>query len=425
MTHPPPRRLLAHRLAAAAALATLVVACVSQSPAPSPSSQPTSASGSDGPTGTPIASPPATPPPLRSGPDALAVQSIVGGFDHPTAVTNAGDGSERLFVVERVGRIRIVNPDGSVAAEPFLDIIPRVLSGYLEQGLLGLSFHPNYLVTGRFFVNYTRQPDGANVIAEFRVSTSTGNADPASERILLAIPDPAVNHNGGGLAFGPDRNLYIGLGDGGGQNDQYGNAQNLSSLLGKILRIDVDAPRSSGRPYAIPADNPFASGGGAPEIWAIGMRNPWRISFDREWHDLFIGDVGGGSWEELDRQPADAPGGLNYGWPVMEGRHCLAGSCNVSGLVEPIAEYGHDQGCSMIGGYVYRGHAQPELNGVYVFGDWCSGWIFTLQVDEGTVTPKTVLQSGLQISSFGEDEAGEIYLVDYDGGGLYRVVLPD
>jgi glucose/arabinose dehydrogenase len=420
MTHPSPRGQAALRLVAAAALALLAAACGSTSPTASPSTSPTVTEPSPAPSPTPEP----TPPPLRSGPDTLAVEPIAGPFDHPVAVTNAGDGSERLFVVERVGRIRIVNPDGSVAPEPFLDIVPRVLSGGQEQGLLGLAFHPRYQVTGRFFVNYTRQPDGANVIAEYRVSTAAGAADPASERILLAIPDPAANHNGGALVFGPDRLLYIALGDGGGQNDQFGNAQNLNSLLGKLLRIDVDGTAAAGRAYAIPADNPFANGGGAPEIWAIGMRNPWRISFDRAWHDLYIGDVGGESWEEIDRQPPDAAGGLNYGWPIMEGRHCLAGSCTITGYVQPIAEYSHDQGCSVIGGYVYRGAVQPELQGVYVFGDWCSGRIFTLDVDGETITPKTVLESGLQVSSFGEDEAGEIYLVDFAGGGLYRVVVP-
>lgn len=412
------------RLALVAALA-VVLGGACESATPTVSSTPgTSASASPAESPSPAES---TLPPLPSGPDALALELVASGFSDPTHVTHAGDGSGRLFVVERGGRIRIVNPDGSVSAQPFLDITSRVLTSGLEQGeqgLLGLVFHPNYATTGRFFVNYTRQPDGTNVIAEFKASRSPDVADPASERTLIGLADPAPNHNGGGLAFGPDGYLYIALGDGGGQNDQYGNAQSVNSLLGKILRIDVDAPRSSGRPYGIPDGNPFAAGGGAPEIWAIGMRNPWRISFDREWGDLYIADVGGGSWEEINRQPADAPGGLNYGWPIMEGRHCLSTSCTVAGFVEPIAEYGHDQGCSVIGGHVYRGQDQPELYGIYVLGDWCSGLLFTLQVDEGTVTPKVVLESGLQISSIGEDEAGEMYLVDLAGGGLYRIVVP-
>ena len=183
-------------------------------------------------------------------------------------------------------------------------------------------------------------------------------------------------------------------------------------------------PRPAGRAYAIPPTNPFATSGGAPEIWAYGLRNPWRFSFDREWGDIFIGDVGGGAWEEINRQPADGPGGLNYGWPIMEGRHCRTGTCTITGFVQPIAEYDHNSGCSVIGGFVYRGTAQPDLDGVYVFGDWCSGILFTLQVDEGTITPKPVLSSGLAVSSFGEDESGEIYLVDFAGGGLYHVVLP-
>jgi len=421
MTHPPRRQPTAFRLAVLAAFAVLGGGCVSESPALSPSIRP---AATPEPSPSPSPTPEPTPVPLRSGPDALGLELVTGPFALPTAVTNAGDGSERLFVVERAGRIRIVNRDGTVEPAPFLDIVPRVLSGGQEQGLLGLAFHPSDRTTGRFYVAYTRQADGADVVAEYRVSSAADTADLASERILLAIPDPAPNHNGGGLAFGPDGYLYIALGDGGGQNDQFGNAQNLNSLLGKLLRIDVDGIPAAGLAYAIPADNPFANGGGAPEIWAIGMRNPWRISFDRAWHDLYIGDVGGGNWEEIDRQPPDAAGGLNYGWPIMEGRHCLAGSCVIEGYVQPIAEYSHDLGCSVIGGYVYRGEAQPELQGVYMFGDWCSGRIFTLDVDGETMTPRNVLESGLQVSSFGEDEAGEVYVVDFAGGGLYRVVVP-
>jgi glucose/arabinose dehydrogenase len=425
MVHRSVRRPTVRSLVLVAGSAVLLAACVSGTPSPSGSPF---ASFSRTPEPSPSVSlPPSEPasqPPLASGPDVLALEQVAAGFASPTAVTNAGDGSDRLFVVGRGGSIRIVNPGGNVSETPFLDITAKVYTGGLERGLLGLVFHPDYEDNGRFFVAYTRQPAGANTIAEYRVSAQPGRADPASERILISVPDPAANHNGGGLAFGPDGYLYISMGDGGGQNDQFGNGQNRNVLLGKILRIDVDAPPASGRAYAIPPTNPFATSGGAPEIWAYGMRNPWRITFDREWDDLFIGDVGGGAWEEINRQPADAPGGLNYGWPIMEGRHCRSGSCTITGLVQPIAEYDHGSGCSVIGGYVYRGTAQPELDGVYVFGDWCSGFLFTLQVDEGTITPKVVLQSGMQVSSFGEDEAGEIYLVDFAGGGLYHVVLP-
>ncbi len=414
---PPSRKLLA----VLAGGVVLLASCMSASPSPSESP---SSSSEPSPSASPSPSEAAaSQPPLASGPDALAVEQVAGGFTNPTAVTNAGDGSDRLFVVGREGTIRIVNPGGNVAATPFLDITSLVLSGN-ERGLLGLAFHPDYVENGRFFVAYTRRPDGANTVAEYRVSAQPALADPASGRILISVLDPAANHNGGGLAFGPDDYLYISMGDGGGQDDQYGNGQNLNTLLGKLLRIDVDGSPAAGRAYAIPPTNPFATSGGAPEIWAYGLRNPWRFSFDREWGDIFIGDVGGGAWEEINRQPADGPGGLNYGWPIMEGRHCRTGTCTITGFVQPIAEYDHSSGCSVIGGFVYRGTAQPDLDGVYVFGDWCSGILFTLQVDEGTITPKPVLSSGLAVSSFGEDDSGEIYLVDFAGGGLYHVVLP-
>jgi glucose/arabinose dehydrogenase len=402
------------------ALVALVAACTSPTSTPSPTSTVAGSSAS----AAASESPAQTAAPVPPDPDGVALERVAGPFTMPAGIANAGDGSGRLFIVEQGGVIRIVGANGAVAATPFLDISSRIAFGG-ERGLLGLAFHPRYAANGRFFVDYTRASDGATVIAEYRATADAGLADPASERILLIIPQPAPNHNGGMLAFGPDGYLYIGMGDGGGQNDQFQNAQDPNRLLGKILRIDVDTPGSSGRAYAIPPDNPFFGGGGSAEVWTVGERNPWRFSFDREWGDLWVGDVGGGDWEEIDRQPADAPGGLNYGWPIMEGKHCKDGaSCTIDPYTLPVAEYGHDQGCAVVGGYVYRGEAQPGLTGVYLFGDWCSGLVFTLQADAGTVSPKLVLRSGLQISSFGEDESGEIYLVDLAGGGLYHVTVP-
>jgi len=407
----------------AMAVMAIAAACTSASATPSPSLTPT---------GTAATSPSAvaSPTPAETGagvppdPNGVALARVAGPFTMPIAVTNAGDESGRLFVVQQGGVIRIVGANGAVAATPFLDISSLVAFGG-ERGLLGLAFHPRYAANGRFFVDYTRAADGATVIAEYRATADAGLADAASGRVLLVIPQPAANHNGGNLAFGPDGYLYIGMGDGGGQNDQFHNAQDPNRLLGKILRIDVDSPAASGLAYAIPPSNPFFGGGGSPEIWTVGQRNPWRFSFDREWGDLWVGDVGGGDWEEINRQPADAAGGLNYGWPIMEGKHCKDGaSCSIDPYTLPVAEYGHDQGCAVVGGYVYRGQAQPGLTGVYLFGDWCSGLVFSLQADAGTVSPKVVAQSGLQISSFGEDEAGEVYLVDLAGGGLYHVTVP-
>jgi glucose/arabinose dehydrogenase len=405
----------------------LVAACTSASPSPSEppaSSRPSeSAAPSVGPS-APSAEPPGSPAPLVSGPDALVVEPVAEGFVRPTVIANAGDGSGRLFIGQREGRIDVVEPDGSLRAAAFLDLTARVLSGG-ERGLLGIAFHPEYEDNGRFFVAYTARPGGDNTVSEFTVSDDPAVADPGSERVLLAVPDPAANHNGGSLAFDQAGYLYVSMGDGGGQNDQFRNGQNLNSLLGKLLRIDVDASPAAGRAYAIPPDNPFAGGGGAPEIWAYGLRNPWRMSFDRASGDLFIGDVGGGAWEEINRETPAVTGGLNYGWPIMEGRHCLGGgTCVTDGLTQPIAEYSHDFGCSVIGGYVYRGSAEPALQGAYVFADYCSRLLFTLEVSGSTFSPKVVLQSELGVSAFGEDDAGELYLVDFDGGGLYRVGVP-
>jgi glucose/arabinose dehydrogenase len=326
-----------------------------------------------------------------------------------------------MFVVEQAGRIHVVEADGSVVDSPFLDLSARILYGG-ERGLLGLAFHPNYAENGRFFVNYTRLPNGENTVSEFQASDPAAPAvDAGSERVLVSVPDPAANHNGGALAFGPDGYLYLAMGDGGGQSDQFGNSQNLNSLLGKILRIDIDGSPAAGLAYAIPPDNPFAAGGGSPEIWAYGVRNPWRITFDRATGDLYIADVGGSAWEEINQQPAGAAGGVNYGWPLMEGSGCRVASCP-AGLVTPLAAYDHSLGCTVIGGYVYRGTAQPAMTAAYLFADWCSGIVFTLDLDGGQAVVKQILNSGLGPSSFGEDEAGEMYLVDHDGGGVYRVL---
>ncbi len=406
---------------------TLLTACSSPIESPAPSD------GSSVPNVTPGASasveqtrPGSSNPPLVTGPDRLHLETLVSGLDHPIGIGQAGDGSGRLFINEQAGLVRVVRSDGTLLGRPFVDLRDRVESGG-ERGLLGVAFHPDFSRNRRLFVDYTRRGDGATIVSELSASPDGTTADPASERVLLTVAQPYANHNGGQIAFGPDGYLYIGLGDGGSGGDPHGNAQSLQALLGKILRIDVNGARVDGRPYAIPADNPFASGGlrpggGLPEIWAYGLRNPWRFSFDREWGDLYIGDVGQGAWEEIDRQPGDSRGGENYGWPVMEGRHCYSGQCNQSGFVRPIAEYSHSEGCSVTGGYVYRGARQPALLGVYVFADYCSGTIFSLQVDEGTITPKSVAVSGRNVTSFGEGEDGEIYLVATDGT-LSRLVV--
>ncbi|HEX9370928.1 MAG TPA: PQQ-dependent sugar dehydrogenase [Roseiflexaceae bacterium] len=336
----------------------------------------------------------------------------------PDFVTHADDGSGRLFVVEKGGTIAILR-DGKRAAKPFLDITTLVNSSGSEQGLLGLAFHPDYKQNGRFFVYYTAQ-NGDNTLARYQVSGDPDAADPNSGVVLFAVPDPAPNHNGGMLAFGPDGYLYVGLGDGGSAGDPWGNAQNRGVLLGKLLRLDVD----KGDPYAIPPDNPWAAGGDARgEVWAYGLRNPWRFSFDRATGDLYIADVGQYKYEEIDFQPAGAKGGLNYGWNVREGLHCYRDqSCSSEGFVDPIYEYTHDSGCSVTGGYVYRGASFPRLQGTYFFSDYCSGTIWSLrQSAPGQWQQRELLQSRLGVSSFGEDQAGELYVTDL-GGGVYQVV---
>lgn len=340
-------------------------------------------------------------------PNAYTWQPLVAGFQRP--VDLQVDGSGRLFVIEKVGRIRIIQ-DGQLLQASFLDITDRVGSSGNEQGLLGLAFHPQYAQNGRFFVNYTDN-NGHNVIARFNVSSDPNLADPTSETNLINVSDPFPNHNGGVLTFGPDGDLYAGLGDGGSGGDPFGNAQNTGVLLGKILRLDVD----SGEPYGIPSDNPFGN-----EVWAYGLRNPWRISFDRLTGDLYIGDVGQNAWEEIDFLEAGSPGAANFGWNYREGRHDYEGN-TPEGVIEPVAEYGHPEGgCSVTGGYVYRGESMPEWNGIYLYGDYCTGLIWGLIRSDGDWQSQLLFDMDVTITSFGQDESGEIYLVS-DSGGIYRL----
>ena len=356
-------------------------------------------------------------------PAPYRLAEVASGFSRPLDLTHAGDGSGRLFVVEQSGKIKIVQ-DGQVLPEPFLDvsglISPEALGdGYTERGLLGLAFHPNYAENGLFFIDYTDH-DGHSVIARYRVSDDDPNrADPESAEPILYVLQPYANHNGGQLAFGPDGYLYVSFGDGGSGGDPEGNGQNLSTLLGALLRLDVDA--ASGEGYAVPEDNPFVGREDArPEIWAWGLRNVWRFSFDRATGDLYMADVGQNKWEEIDFQPAESTGGENYGWNAYEGTHPYSGDAPASDVVMPILEYGHENGwCSVTGGYVYRGEALPDLQGYYLYGDWCTGTIWAARRDaNGDWQSVISLESGRQISAFGEDEAGELYLVDYAGAVL-------
>jgi glucose/arabinose dehydrogenase len=300
--------------------------------------------------------------------------------------------------------------DGELTSEPFLDITGDVDSGGNEQGLLGLAFHPGYADNGRFFV-YVTNNGGDTEVLEYRVSDDPNRADAGSQRELLEVVQPASNHNGGMLEFGPDGYLYVGLGDGGGADDQFGNGQRPDTLLGTILRLDVD----SFEPYAIPPDNPFVDGGGAREVWAYGLRNPWRFSIDAATNTLYIGDVGQSRFEEIDAVDLGL-GGLNYGWPAAEGNDCREGDC--SGFTAPVLTYGHGEGCSVTGGYVYRGEAMPELDGHYFYADWCGGWVRSFRFD-GTVSDEIDWSSELgaigAITSFGTDTAGELYIATGEG----------
>jgi len=353
------------------------------------------------------ATPPAT---------SISLTRVAGGFTRPVAIASAGDGSGRLFIVEQGGTVRILR-NGTVAANPFLNITSLVTAGG-EQGLLGIAFPPGFTTRQSFYVNYTNKAGiGNTAIARFAAGSNPDLADTASRQELLTIVQPFTNHNGGQLAFGPDGLLYIGSGDGGSGGDPLGNGQNTASLLGKILRLDV---LSGVSPYAVPSGNPFGN-----EIWAYGLRNPWRFSFDRQSGDLYLADVGQSAREEINFQPAGSGTGANYGWNIMEGSLCfLLPSCSSAGRILPVAEYDHSGGdCSVTGGYVYRG-STPALQGAYLYGDFCSGRIWGLRRSGVAWENRLLLDSTLQISTFGEDESGELYVADYATGGIFRISAP-
>ena len=331
---------------------------------------------------------------------------ITSGLNRPVDIQSANDGSSKIFIIEKYGVIRVFEND-QLLESPFLNIDDRVNDSGNEMGLLGLAFHPDYEQNGFFYVNYTG--DGGDTrISRFQAS---GNiADPNSEKVLMIIEQPYPNHNGGALAFGPEGYLYAGLGDGGLAGDPQKNGQNTTSLLGKILRLGVN----NGETYSIPSDNPFGN-----EVWAYGLRNPWRISFDRQTGDLYIGDVGQSQWEEIDYLSADSQGGANFGWSIMEGGHGYDGLAQPDMLL-PVAEYSHSEGgCSVTGGYVYRG-AMPEWNGIYLYGDYCRGIVWGLILSNGQWQNQVMFKTGVTITTFGQDESGELYFAS-DSGEVYHL----
>ena len=357
----------------------------------------------------------------------LRIDVVADHLMDPVDVVAAWDGSDRLFVVERPGRIRIVR-GGNILVDPFIDIHERVKSGD-ERGLLSLAFHPLYPADPRLFVDYTDR-NGNTVISEFRTDgANPDRANPDSERILIRIDQPYPNHNGGTVAFGLDGMLYISTGDGGSAGDPHGNGGNLGTLLAKVLRIDVDTPPGEA-PYVVPKDDPFIGQPGArPEIWLTGLRNPWRMRFDRTTGDLWIGDVGQDAWEEIDVARAGV-GGLDFGWNAMEGDHCFkpASGCDRTGLTLPVAEFGHNAGCAVVGGVVVRDPDQPKLDGGYLYGDACTGriWAFDpVGAALGRSKASLVATTGLSLSSLGEGEDGTVYATDVARGRLVRISAAD
>jgi glucose/arabinose dehydrogenase len=380
-------------------LALLAAAC-GGSPT-SPSAEPSTNPGADCAAG-----------PVVTGTPVLQAATIASGLQAPVDLQAAPGDRSRLFVLEQAGRIRIVRSRALVQA-PYLDIVTRVGSGG-ERGLLGLAFHPQFATNGRFYVNYTDR-SGDTHISEFRGSGDA--ADPDSERELMFVRQPFSNHNGGGLAFGPDGMLYIGLGDGGSSGDPMRNGQSLGTRLGKLLRVDVNAS-----PFGVPSDNPFVGRAGVlPEIYAFGLRNPWRFSFDRSTGDLYIGDVGQNALEEIDVETAPRRGGQNYGWNITEGARCFSppNGCNLTGLTMPVLDYPRSQGASVTGGVVYRGCRMPGYAGLYFYGDFVSGFVRSFRLSGGAVTDQREWTAQLRgvrnPSAFGVDLDGEIYVVEYSG----------
>ena len=360
---------------------------------------------------------------------SLAIDTVASGLSNPLFVTFAPGDSTRIFILEQLGRIRIIKND-ILLAKAFLDIDSIVNSASNERGLLGLAFHPDFQSNGYFYVNYSNA-GGATVVARYSVTSNPDSANANSRFDIIMISQPFSNHNGGMIAFGPDDGyLYIGMGDGGSGGDPGNRAQNKKNQLGKILRLDIDG----GSPYAVPPTNPFVGDTSyLPEIWALGLRNPWRFSFDKELHDLYIGDVGQGVYEEVSFQDASSGGGENYGWRLKEGYHCYdpPNQCDtILGLTDPVTEYAHGGSpfrCSVTGGYVYRGCAMPDIQGRYFYGDYCSGQIWSFRYD-GTTKSDSVQHTAdlgagaISISSFGEDYFGELYICSLDNGRVLKII---
>ena len=402
------------RAAAATVLAMSMVACRAENgPSPATSSPPPAT----GPGGTSTAAP-ATPATAGFDPSAVVVRlekvaSVAGG---PLGFAAPADGTDRMLVAAKDGRVWVI-ADGVPKPDPMLDL-RKLVSGGSEQGLLGIALPPSFPTDPRVFVDYT-DLDGNTVVASYTLAAGNPDRlDPASAVWILTADQPYANHNGGALAFGPAGMLYIAFGDGGSGGDPLGNGQRTDTLLGKLLRVDVRPRAGASAPYVIPPGNPFVGAAGSrPEIWEYGLRNPWRFSFDPPTGDLWIGDVGQDAWEEIDVARSGA-GGLNFGWNTMEGRHCFSpkNGCSSTGMTQPVAEYGHDAGCTVIGGAVYRGKAQPLLSGGYLFADYCSGTIWAIPATtDGTVKPVKVGTTSSGIAAFGQDAEGEMFAADLDG----------